>query len=349
MVSVIKPTGFTKNKSDNLFLMVNVLVTGASGFIGGFICNDLVARGYRVVAAVRPSSDISDLKHEQIEILHWNFSNIEDMAKKLSDYQIQYIIHNTGLTKSHDESEFYKVNAQYLENLVSAISFSGIVLKKLVFISSLAAYGPADFQPDGIVKNTSKPHPVTVYGKSKLRAEQFIASTDLPYIIIRPTAVYGPKEKDLLTVYRMINQGWELVAGLKPKFLTFIYVKDLVKVIADSLESAQIQKTYFISDGKMYEANHYNKLIKNFLGNKTIKVVLPYFIVGIVAHISGFFSRFTGKYPPLNPEKMNEIRAQSWNCDISDAVRDLDFNPAYSLEVGLKETLDWCRDAGWLK
>jgi nucleoside-diphosphate-sugar epimerase len=329
--------------------MGNVLVTGASGFIGGFICNEVVNRGHICFAAVRPSSDTRDLLHENIHIIHWDFNDVRGMADLLSNYKIDYIIHNAGLTKSKKESEFFKVNAEYLENLCEAVSQSAMTLKKLVFVSSLAAYGPADFQPGGIVSNSSVPHPVTIYGRSKLKAEQFLQKTGLPYIIIRPTAVYGPRERDLFTVYQTINQGVELVAGFKPKLLTFTYVKDLVRLIIDSMESPLSQKAYFVSDGKTYEARYFNTLVKQLLAVKTITLKLPYLVIGLAAHISGFLSSFTGKYPPLNPEKMNEIKAESWNCDISDAQKDLNFRPMYMLEDGLKETMAWYKEAGWIK
>ncbi|MBK9150740.1 MAG: hypothetical protein IPM26_06945 [Saprospiraceae bacterium] len=89
--------------------------------------------------------------------------------------------------------------------------------------------------------------------------------------------------------------------------------------------------------------------MKQLLGVKTITLRLPYFVIGLAAYISGFLSRFTGKYPPLNPEKMNEIKAESWNCDISDAQKDLNFRPIYMLEDGLKETMAWYKEAGWIK
>lgn len=328
--------------------MQKVLITGASGFIGGFLAEEMLRRGLDTYAAVRASSNTKDLKKMGVKILIWDFENSSQMSSILAHHQFDYIIHNAGITKSKSKEEFFKVNADYVKNLAEAIRNSGRLPKKLLFVSSLASYGPADFQEAGEVNESSVPHPVTIYGESKLKAENYLMATELPYIIIRPTAVFGPKDKDFLTVFSMINNGFELMAGLAPQLLSFIYIKDLVRLIGDALTSDICRKAYFISDGKVYHAAYFNQLVKQNLKRKTIKLKLPMPLVWLVAHISGFVSNFTGKYPPLNPEKFNEIKARNWACDISPLIKDFNFKPEYDLESGIEETIGWYKSEKWL-
>ena len=328
--------------------MQKVLITGASGFIGGFLTEDMICRGLETYAAVRPSSNTADLVKAGVRILYWNFEDIDEMASLLREYHFDYIIHNAGLTKSKSKAEFFKVNTEYVKNLTDAIRLSGIQIKKILFVSSLASYGPADFQENGMVSESSIPHPVTIYGESKLEAEKLLMATELPYIIIRPTAVFGPRDKDFLTLFKMVNDGFEVMAGLKPQMLSFIYVKDLVRFTGDALTSDLCRKAYFMCDGQMYKAEYFNEIVRKLLNKKTIKIKLPLPIVWLVAHVSGFIANFTGKYPPLNPEKFNEIKARNWSCDLTPAIRDLNFKPQYNLKSGLEETISWYKNEHWL-
>jgi len=146
----------------------------------------------------------------------------------------------------------------------------------------------------------------------------------------------------------MVSDGFELMAGLKPQMLSFIYVKDLVRFIGDALTSDLSRKAYFMCDGQLYQAEYFNAVVRSLLNKKTIKIKLPLPLVWLVAHVSGFISGFTGKYPPLNPEKFNEIKARNWSCDLTPAIRDLNFKPEYDLKRGLEETISWYKNEQWL-
>ncbi|MBK9257572.1 MAG: NAD(P)-dependent oxidoreductase [Saprospiraceae bacterium] len=327
-----------------------VLITGATGFIGGFIVRECLSRGYEVTATVRKSSDTSGLKGLDIKLIEWNFEDILQMTESLQYHQFEYIIHNAGLTKSPEPKAYWKVNTTYLDNLLCAIKNAKINIQKFVFISSLASYGPADFQKNGILDSNSVPHPVTNYGRSKLDSENLlINSKDIPWVILRPTAVYGPMEKDLFNVFETINKGIELVAGFGKQKLTFIYVKDLAKMIVDAMSSDVKHKGYFVTDGQSYEGKYFNSLIKKHLSKKTVSIRLPIFVIKGVAYVSEKVSALSGKYPSLNIEKVNEIKARSWNCDISEQQKDLGFTAAYTLDEGIKETILWYKENNWLK
>ena len=324
------------------------LITGASGFVGGFLVEEAIIRGLKVHSAVRLSSNTEVLDKLDTKLIYWNFEDIDEMADILRKGDYDYIIHNAGLTKAKEKEAYFKVNEQYLRNLVEAIRKADLQLDKFLFVSSLAAYGPADFQPENIVREDSTPHPVTNYGRSKLAAEQYLLKQeDIPYNIIRPTAVYGPREYDLLTVYQTLAKHIEAYVGLTKQRLTFIYVRDLVSAMVDILLSDHEYTAYFISDGNTYSAQEMNVIVKRELGIKwVLPIKLPIFLVKIIAFCSEKVAGLSGNYPPLNIEKVNELRARDWSCDISALESDIWLEAEYDLELGMKETIAWCKNEG---
>ncbi len=326
-----------------------ILITGASGFIGGFLVEYALNQGYETYAGIRKSSSKEYLQDPRIQFCYLDFENKEQLGDILEKNKFNYIIHNAGVTKAKEESTYFKVNETYLINFISVIKDRKIALKKFISISSLAAYGPAEYTPDGIVKEDTIPHPVTAYGRSKLAGEKHLKSTtDIPYNIIRPTAVYGPREKDFSTVYQIVNKGMELLIGFKKQQLTFIYVDDLVRAIFTVMKQAKTGKNYFIADGDHYSGEAFHGVIKDCLKKKTLKIKLPIFAVSILAQISETISMVTGKYPALNKEKVNELKCQSWSCDVAPLKEDFNFVPQFDLNRGMETTILWNKKAGLL-
>ncbi len=328
-----------------------VLVTGSSGFIGGYLVEEALNQGYEVWAGLRKTSSKIYLTDERINFLYMDFENQALLLSQLKEHQFDYIIHNAGLTKAKDQKTYDKVNVTYLRNLVSQIQAAKLSLKKFIFMSSLAALGPGDDKKDNIVRNDSKAVPVTAYGRSKKKAEDFLKSDahKLEYIGIRPTAVYGPREKDLFTQFEIINKGIELHVGLDKQFLSFIYVEDLVRLIFIALKSKHSNKFYLVSDGNKYNAKMLNALISEALSKSTIKLSLPIFMLKAVAFTSEQFGKLRGNLPPLNSDKVNELKARNWVVDTQDLVRDFNFHASVNLEEGIKKTADWYLANGWLK
>ncbi|MGY0037002.1 NAD-dependent epimerase/dehydratase family protein [Pedobacter sp. NJ-S-72] len=203
-----------------------VLITGASGFVGYHLIAAAISSDLEVFAAVRPSS--SNIKHlEEFDIQYTNpdFSNIDLLKKELEEKQYNYIIHASGITKAKTQEEYNTVNATYTKNLALAAVQANISLEKFIFVSSLAALGPLK-DLSGLIEDNSPAQPVTNYGASKLLAEQYLAEIkDLPLIVIRPTAVYGPREKDIFILLQTINKGLEPHIGSFKQQISFIYVK----------------------------------------------------------------------------------------------------------------------------
>jgi nucleoside-diphosphate-sugar epimerase len=323
-----------------------LLITGGSGFVAYHIIVEALKQQYDVYVSVRSSSGIGHLKELDIKYTSINFDDVEDIKKELKEKQYNYIIHTAGTTKAKSKQEYDRVNATYTNNLARAASTAGIPLKKFVFLSSLAAVGPSDNVSTTI--GDSMYSPVTDYGKSKLLAEQMLAEIkDLPFIIVRPTAVYGPREKDILIVFRTLNKGLEPYIGSKPQQLSFIYVKDLAQIVINALTAPVNGKAYNISDGNLYDRFALATITKSIIGKRTFRFQLPVAVVKLVAVFLEAAGALTAKTPALNGQKIKELTA-SWVCNIDAAKQDLDFKPVYDLEAGLKETLLWYKENKWL-
>jgi nucleoside-diphosphate-sugar epimerase len=323
-----------------------VLITGASGFVGYHLIAEALNAGYDVFAAVRPSSDVSHLKEFNVTFTNLQYDSVDALKANFATNGYDYIIHASGTTKAKNKAEYNRINADYSKNL--ALAAAGTKVEKFVFVSSLAALGPSlDLNTD--IEDDSDPRPVTSYGESKLLAEQYLRSiNNLPLLIFRPTAVYGPREKDILIMFKSFNMGLEPYIGDFDQQFSFVYVKDLVSILIQSLPTDLVNKTYNVSDGGKYNRYALADYSKKVLGKKTFKFHLPIAGVGLVASLMEKFYAKSSKTPALNKEKMRELTAINWACDISHLKADLAFEPLFNLESGIKETLLWYKSNKWL-
>ncbi|WP_113662069.1 NAD-dependent epimerase/dehydratase family protein [Pedobacter nanyangensis] len=326
-----------------------VLITGASGFVGYHLIVTAIEHGLEVYAAVRPNSNTTHLKGLHINYVQLNFNAVDELKAELEEKQYHYIVHAAGTTKAKNQQEYNKVNAGYSRNLALAASLVNYRLEKFVFVSSLAAIGPiADFNAS--IHDNAIAQPITLYGMSKKLAEEQLHKIErLPLITVRPTAVYGPREKDIFILFKTINQGLEPYIGKFNQQLSFIYVKDLAEIIIRLLESEIVHKTYNITDGLTYDRYALSEGLKKALHKKTLKVHIP---LGIIKGLAGFMDTIyarSSKTPTLNKEKIKELTAPNWACNIDNLKRDLQFEPQYDLEKGLEETVKWYKANHWLK
>ncbi|HEY8920943.1 MAG TPA: NAD(P)-dependent oxidoreductase [Chitinophaga sp.] len=324
-----------------------VLITGASGFVGFHVIEAALKAGLEVHAAVRASSQVKHLEGLAVQYVSPDFRSEEAIRKLLEEHQYDYVIHGAGITKAFSEEEYNAVNAGYTQNLALAIKNAKAPVKRFVFISSLAALGPIAYEAQAPLLEESAPQPVTAYGRSKLLAEKYLQQIEgLPLITLRPTAVYGPRDKDIFIMFKMIARGWEPYIGRKQQRFSFLYAKDLAKAAISALTSPCLG-TYNLSDGNVYDRYALADITKKLLKKNTLKFHVPY---GIVEVLAGILEKMPsgGKAPALNKEKLNELTAPNWNCSIEKGRNNLPYTPEYDLEKGLAETLQWYKENKWL-
>ena len=242
--------------------MERVLITGASGFIGSFIVEEALKRNMEVWAAVRRSSSREWLQDDRIHFIELNLSSEEDLKRQLKDHVFDYVVHAAGVTKCLRKEQFFAVNTEGTKHLVNALLALQMPLKKFVYLSSLSIFGAIrEQQPYEAIRETDTPQPNTEYGKSKLAAEAFLReevkvksekfATAFPYVILRPTGVYGPREKDYFLMVKSIQSHSDFSVGFKRQDITFVYVLDVVQAVFLALEKGKSGRCYFLSDGEV--------------------------------------------------------------------------------------------------
>src|SRR6478672_1455847 len=321
-----------------------ILITGASGFIGSFLVEEAIASGYEVCAGIRPSSNRQYLQHPGVRLLEMDLSSAERLESQLQAFKNQYgsldyVIHNAGITQAHKREDFHTVNYEYTRNLVDALIGASIEPHKFFLISSLAAYGPGDEHKMLPIRLSDDQKPISEYGRSKMKAASYIKSLEkLPYIIVHPTAVYGPRDKDFFQFIKLVNNGFEPYVGRHTQMISLIYVKDLAKAIIALLNSQQVRRSYIVSDGMDYNKEQLGLEAKLCLGKKTVKVKLPLRPVQMsISAIESVNQLVFKKLPFINREKLNEISSANWLCDSKEVWSHLGKRPAYSLKEGIEE------------
>ena len=334
------------------FNKMKILITGASGFIGSFIVEEALRRGFETWAAVRKSSSREYLQDERIHFIELNLSSKEQLVEQLRPHQFDYVVHAAGVTKCLNKQDFMRINCEGTKNFVNAILELQMPIKRFVYLSSLSIFGAIkEQQPYEEIKETDTPQPNTEYGKSKLEAEHYLESVSsrVPYIILRPTGVYGPREKDYFIMAKSIKQHSDFAVGYQRQDITFVYVKDVVQAVFLALEKGQNGRKYFLSDGQVYQSTTFSDLIHEELGRPWwIRITAPVWVLRIITFVGEYVGQMTGKVTALNNDKYNILKQRNWRCDIQPAINELGYQPTYNLEQGVKETIQWYKDNGWL-
>lgn len=330
---------------------MNILITGATGFIGGFIVDEALNRGMQVWVAIRPTSSRKYLTDPRIQFLELNLGNKEQMKERMGNLKFDYVVHAAGATKCLHAEDFFRSNTDGTKNLVQALIELQMPLKRFVFVSSLSVYGPvAEKQPYREICLNDKPQPNTAYGRSKLAAEQYIESlSSLPYVILQPTGVYGPRERDYFMMAKSIKSHTDFSVGYKPQDLTFVYVLDVVQAIFLALDCQKTGGKYMLSDGEVYSSRTFSDLIHRELGKPwLLRIKAPIWLLRIITFCGEYIGRMTGKISALNNDKYNIMKQRNWRCDINPAIKDLGYKPKYQLDEGVRLTIKWYKENGWL-
>jgi len=328
---------------------VKVLVTGATGFVGSHVVDVLLERGYMVSYVARSTSNVQWLHDKEASRMDGSLFDMKSLRAAVE--QADMIIHVAGLTAAKNEAEFMRGNRDATRNVLDAIRAYHPEIKRYVHVSSLAVAGPSPDEENPVTEDSGY-SPITAYGRTKKLAEDLVneAGKEFPITIIRPPAVYGPRDSAILTFFQTINRGIAPLIGFDEKKLSLIHARDLARGIVDAAESpSAIGQTYFISSDEAYSWPQVAKVTAEVLGRKSLfKIRIPHPIVYAIAGISGVVAKLRGKAAVLDYEKGHDMTRKYWTCGNSKALRDFGFKQEISLEEGIRDTVEWYRKHGWL-
>lgn len=336
-----------------------LLVTGASGFIGSFMVERALEKGFDVWAGIRSTSSRRYLQDERIHFIELDYANVDHLHNQLLDFKREqdgqgwdYIIHCAGATKCPNKEVFYQVNFVGTRNFVDELMRCQMVPRQFIFLSSLGAWGPQhERMPHQPITADDEPQPNTAYGVSKLCVEEYLKDAErFPWVVFRPTGVYGPRDKDYLLMVQGIQRGFDFALGFKHQDITFIYVRDLVKAVFLAIEKEVTERAYFVADGDVHTSKDFSQLVKRALDKRfVVRLTAPLWLGRVACAIGSLYSRLTGKAVTLNTDKYRILSQRNWLCDTEPLVRELGFKADYDLARGTRETIAWYLAEGWLK
>jgi len=321
---------------------MRALVTGATGFIGSHLVRVLIDRGFDVRVLVRKTSNLRWIEGLPVQRF---LGELRDPASLEGIGEgADYVFHLAALLKGHRKEDYIEGNVTATENLLRALSGSGDI-RRFVYLSSQAAAGPA-LHPK---RESEEARPVSYYGLAKFLTEEAVRRSGLPYTILRPPVVYGPRDGELLFYFRSLKRGYAFLPG-NPEVVRIIYVEDLVEAIVDSaLSDTTLGKTYFVAGEENMSAEDLLREIARALGIERPMIIKlpPQIVLPLVAFWS-YLQRLFRKASMVNPDKIRELSQPGWNCSTEAAKRDFGFTPRHSLKEGLYKTVTWYLKAGWL-
>lgn len=328
--------------------MTKILITGASGFIGSFMVERALALGMETWAAVRPTSSRKYLTDKRIHFINLNLGNEKELYTQLKEHldtegrPFDYVIHAAGATKCRRAEDFFSINAEGTERLALSLRLTEALKAdgRFVFISSLSVMGPAHEKDNQSITEHDLPVPNTAYGASKLQAESLLADVKgLNYVVLRPTGVYGPRERDYAMMAQSIRRHIDFAVGYRPQTLTFIYVADLVDAAFLALEHGECGCKYFLTDGAEYSSRAFSDLIQQRLGVRhVLHVTAPLWVLRVVSWIAEHAARMLGTTSTLNSDKYRIMCQRNWRCDITPARKELGYCPQWPLKRGVDAT-----------
>lgn len=322
-----------------------VLVTGATGFIGSHLVEELLWKGYEVTALIRTSSDLRWLRGKQVEFIYGDLREGNNLPHLGA---FSYVFHLAGVTRVLRRRDFYRVNHGGTERLMAAVrKIEGI--KRFVYLSSQAAAGPSS--PENVRKEEDPPSPVSPYGESKLRGEEAVLSCrdEIPVTILRPCGVYGSRDVLMYEYFRMVSKGFIPLIRKGPIFLSLCFVDDLISALMLTITREHASgEIFFIADGEKYSLDFFADVISSALNVRSRKIHIPACVAWIYAMVAEGWGFMRGTAAPFNRSKYAEAVQRNWVCDITKAKKVLGFRPRFRLEAGVKVTLQWYKDKGWL-
>jgi dihydroflavonol-4-reductase len=319
------------------------LVTGATGFIGSHLVEALLAHNWRVRCLVRDTSVLKWIPTDDVTLINGDVTRAgENLERAVRGVSV--VFHLAGVTSATDDSAYTTVNVEGTRNIVNAMQ-KAAPDALLVFCSSLAAAGPATTKRP--LNETDEPDPVSAYGRSKLTAERIVAESGLQHLIIRPPTVYGPRDRDILAVFRLVARGLALRVAGEGQRLSMVHAQDLARGFASAAESDG-RGLYYMTDGFVHTWESIIQHIGRALGKQPRVISVGPGVAEFLSRAERLRASLFGSKPLLTPDRVVELSQANWTCDDTRARLDIDYESLIALPEGVKSTADWYRAKGWL-
>lgn len=327
-----------------------VLVTGASGFVGSHLAEALATKKQKVRLLVRKTSRLPFTPTPEMELCYGDVTDLASVREAMRGVGVVY--HLAGLLRGADLAAYEKVNAGGTRNVCQAAAEAGTV-RRVVYVSSLSAAGPSPL--NGEVDESMPSHPISFYGSTKRQGEEIALGFQDKFevVVLRPAAVYGPRETDIFEYFKMVVSGLVVNGGDGNQRVSFIYVDDLVEATLLAAQDPRAKgQTYFVCDGQSRSWNEFSRLVGQGLKKSFKTFNVPLGLVKILAGLGDQWARWFGKsfLPPIvSRDKLKEGEASGWVCSNRKIRSELGFEPRTHMEEGIAKAVEFYRTAGWLK
>ena len=327
---------------------MKVLVTGASGFFGSHVAEELARQGCDVRVLVRRTSRRDFLSGFPHEVAIGDVADGGSLPAALAG--VEAVVHAAGLIKARSAAEFDAVNARGTANLLAAIGQAAPDLRRFVYVSSLAAHGPSE--DGGPRPPEAEPRPLTAYGRSKLAGEEAVRASPISgrAVIVRPSVIYGPRDPALLSFFQAVR--WRVAPLLMGGHnrISIVYATDAARAVAlaTTAEAAVAGRAYFLDDGSVYSWRDLLSAVEAAVGRRALRISAPRWAFAAAAAASELFGLALRRAVVFNREKVLEMSQRYWVCSHEELKRDVGWQPEVGLEEGAGLTAEWYRANGWL-
>ncbi len=323
-----------------------VLITGGTGFVGSHLLETLAPHPFRLRALVRKADDAARLSARGVECIRGDMSDTAALTRAVADVDV--VFHIAAVTKAPTGAVYERVNGQGTRALIAAIRATPSCPRRFVYLSSLAAVGPArDGKP---VRVDDQPRPLTAYGRSKLAGELACRAlmNETEVVILRAPVVYGPRDRDFFLLFQLAMRGILLMPRGVEGLLQLIHVHDLVDALIRAATLAKVAGIYHIAEARSYSRAELVVGIARALRRPVRTVRVPHWLVRLAASCSELGATMRGRTTIFNRDKVQELLAPGWLCETAAARQDLSFEARIPLSEGLTCTVAWYREQGWL-
>lgn len=322
---------------------MRALVTGATGFVGSHLVEALRRRGDEVTALVRSPARAERLRPLGVRLIEGDLDQEPALARAAEVREV--VFHVAGLVAARDPADFFRCNRDGTARVLGAAARAGV--RRFVLVSSLAAGGPT--APGRPLRGPEPPRPVSAYGRSKLAAEELVRAGPVPWTIVRPPTVYGPRDRELLRLFKLARLGVVPVFGDGSQQLSLVHAADLAEaLVAAAAADAARGRLYYACHPEIVTSAELARAVGAAVGRRVVVVPVPPRAGRAALALAGGAARVLGRATILTADKANEFFQPAWIADPTPLAADTGWRARYDLAMGLPETYRWYRSAGWM-